>query len=52
MESVENFVSVMKSVGHTSLEIKLENIFEPLLLWSYGSGSEIVDLQLSHYTVF
>lgn len=35
-------IFVMKSVGHKILEIKLENIFEPLLLLSYGSGSEIV----------
>lgn len=36
-------ISVLKLVSHKNLEIKLKNVFEPLLLLSYGCGNKIVN---------
>lgn len=35
-------VFALELVDHKNLEIKLENIFEPFLLLSYGCGNKIV----------
>lgn len=41
--SCRKICTVLKSVHHKNLEIKLENVFESLLPLSYGCGNKIVN---------